>query len=240
MHLTPCVCNKILAPLYAGQTISSTLTPWSAAELTTPHGTNTTNRFTGQNKSKISFNVHADSYLPKKKQNLVLSNQHAVLRYQPNKKTKLRSLQSASWLSSIRKLLTSTPKATTQEQGKSWLCPLNIMLSNGKNQTCTHQSASWLFSRKQSVDGHVKAGKAFTQKVAFERLTTKHLDPQQCQSALVTTKKKILLEADHSFIYLPKKKPNVVLSNQHAGLSYQPKTKTKFGSLQSSRWISSS
>ena len=77
------------------------------------------NCFVGQNKSKICFNEHADSYLPKTKQNLVLSNQHAVLRYQPNKKTKLRSLQSSSWLSSIRKLLTSTPKATTQEQGKS-------------------------------------------------------------------------------------------------------------------------
>ena len=42
-----------------------------------------------------------------------------------------------------------------------------------------------------------------------------------------------------NFIYRPKKKQNLVLSDQHAGLSYQPKTKTKFGSLQSSRWISS-
>ena len=151
MHLTPCVCNKILAPLYAGQTISSTLTPWSAAELTTPHGTNTTNRFVGQNKSKISFNVHADSYLPKKKQNLVLSNQHAGLSYQPKTKTNLGSLQSASWLSSRRKLLTSTPKATTQEQGKSWLCPVNDKLSNGKNQPCTHQSASTHSSPHQSI-----------------------------------------------------------------------------------------
>jgi len=88
MHLTPCVCNKILAPLYAGQTISPTLALWSAAELTTPRGTNTKNRFVGQNKSKIGSNEHADSNRPKKKQNL-LSNQHAGLSYQPKKKQNL-------------------------------------------------------------------------------------------------------------------------------------------------------
>ena len=89
MHLTQCVCNKMLAPLYAGQTISSTLMPQSAAELTAPRGTNTKNCFVGQNKSKIGFNEHADSYLPKKKQNLVLSNQHAGFSYQPKKKQNL-------------------------------------------------------------------------------------------------------------------------------------------------------
>ena len=112
------------------------------------------------------------------------------------------------------------------------------MLSNGKNQTCTHQSASWLFSRKQSVDGHVKAGKAFTQKVAFERLTTEHLDPQQCQSALVTTKNKSSLKQTIASSTSPKRN-QMWFSNQHAGLNYQTKTKTKLGSLQSASWLSS-
>ena len=95
-----------------------------------------------------------------------------------------------------------------------------------------------MFSRKQSVHGHVKAGKAFTQKVAFERLTTEHVDPQQCQSALVTTKSKSSLKQTIASSTSPKRN-QMCFSNQHAGLIYQTKTKTKLGSLQSASWLSS-
>ena len=114
-----------------------------------------------------------------------------------------------------------------------------------------HHAFKW---KKPNLHASISVLIVFTQAICRRpRQSWKGIHPEGCFRAtdygalgpatmpirIGYNKKQILLEADHSFIYLPKKKPNVVLSNQHAGLSYQPKTKTKLGSLQSASWLSS-
>ena len=89
-------------------------------------------------------------------------------------------------------------------------------------KTTLHASISVLIVFTQAICRRLRQSwKGIHQKVAFERLTTKHLDLQQCQSSTDPKRNKIWFS------------PISTLA-----LVTSPK-KTKFGSLQSSRWISS-
>ena len=66
----------------------------------------------GYNKKKSSLKQTIASSTSPKRNQMWFSNQHAGLNYQTKTKTKLGSLQSASWLSSRRKLLTHTLQPT--------------------------------------------------------------------------------------------------------------------------------